>query len=29
MKSVFRVVFWGAIAMGATAGIGQLFGAVV
>jgi len=29
MKSVFRVVFWGAIAMGATAVIGQLFGAVV
>jgi len=29
MKSVFRVVFWGAIAMGATAAIGQLFGAVV
>jgi VIT1/CCC1 family predicted Fe2+/Mn2+ transporter len=29
VKPVIRVVFWGAIAMAATAGIGQLFGAVV
>ena len=28
-KPLIRVVFWGAIAMGITAGIGQLFGAVV
>jgi VIT1/CCC1 family predicted Fe2+/Mn2+ transporter len=29
VKPVVRVVFWGAIAMAVTAGIGQLFGAVV
>lgn len=29
VKPVIRVVFWGAAAMAATAGIGQLFGAVV
>lgn len=29
VKPVVRVVFWGAAAMAATAGIGQLFGAVV
>jgi VIT1/CCC1 family predicted Fe2+/Mn2+ transporter len=28
-KSVVRVVFWGAVAMAITAGIGRLFGAVV
>ena len=28
-KAVFRVTFWGAIALGVTAGIGKLFGAVV
>lgn len=28
-KPIIRVVFWGAIAMAVTAGIGQLFGAVV
>ncbi len=28
-KAVFRVTFWGAIALGITAGIGKLFGAVV
>ena len=28
-KAVIRVTFWGAIAMGLTAGIGRLFGAVV
>ncbi len=29
VKPVVRVVFWGAVAMAVTAGIGQLFGAVV
>ena len=29
LKSVFRVVFWGAIAMAITAGVGRLFGAFV
>ncbi|OYX50976.1 MAG: hypothetical protein B7Y90_02645 [Alphaproteobacteria bacterium 32-64-14] len=29
LRPVIRVVFWGAIAMAVTAGIGQLFGAVV
>ena len=29
MKAVLRVTFWGAMAMGLTAGIGHLFGAVV
>jgi VIT1/CCC1 family predicted Fe2+/Mn2+ transporter len=29
MKSAIRVVFWGAIAMGLTAGVGALFGTVV
>ncbi|MGZ3378348.1 MAG: VIT1/CCC1 transporter family protein, partial [Phenylobacterium sp.] len=29
IKAVVRVTFWGAIAMGVTAGIGRLFGAVV
>lgn len=29
LKPIIRVVFWGAIAMGVTAGIGRLFGAVV
>ena len=28
-KAMIRVVFWGAIAMGVTAGIGKLFGVVV
>ena len=28
-KGVFRVTFWGAIAMAITAGVGALFGAVV
>jgi VIT1/CCC1 family predicted Fe2+/Mn2+ transporter len=28
-KAVFRVTFWGVIAMAVTAGIGRLFGAVV
>ena len=28
-RSVLRVAFWGAFAMGLTAGIGKLFGAVV
>ena len=28
-KPILRVVFWGVIAMAATAGIGRLFGAVV
>jgi VIT1/CCC1 family predicted Fe2+/Mn2+ transporter len=27
-KAMIRVVFWGAIAMGVTAGIGKLFGVV-
>ena len=29
LKSVWRVTFWGALAMGLTAGVGKLFGAVV
>jgi len=29
LKGAWRVTFWGAIAMGVTAGIGRLFGAVV
>lgn len=29
LKSVWRVTFWGALAMGLTAGVGALFGAVV
>ena len=29
MKSAIRIVFWGAIAMGLTAGVGALFGSVV
>jgi VIT1/CCC1 family predicted Fe2+/Mn2+ transporter len=29
LKSIIRVVFWGAVAMAVTAGIGRLFGAVV
>lgn len=29
VKSVLRVVFWGAVAMAVTAGVGQVFGAVV
>jgi len=29
MKSTIRIVFWGAIAMGLTAGVGALFGTVV
>jgi VIT1/CCC1 family predicted Fe2+/Mn2+ transporter len=29
MKAVLRVTFWGAFAMGVTAGIGHIFGAVV
>lgn len=29
MRSVARVVFWGALAMGLTAGVGTLFGTVV
>jgi VIT1/CCC1 family predicted Fe2+/Mn2+ transporter len=29
MKAVFRVTFWGAFAMGLTAGIGHIFGTVV
>jgi VIT1/CCC1 family predicted Fe2+/Mn2+ transporter len=28
-KGVMRVAFWGALAMGITAGVGRLFGAVV
>jgi hypothetical protein len=27
LKSVVRVTFWGALAMGLTAGVGALFGA--
>ena len=29
LTSAWRVTFWGALAMGITAGIGKLFGAVV
>ena len=29
MPSIIRVTFWGALAMGITAGVGVLFGAVV
>jgi VIT1/CCC1 family predicted Fe2+/Mn2+ transporter len=29
LKSAVRVTFWGAVAMGVTAGIGALFGTVV
>jgi VIT1/CCC1 family predicted Fe2+/Mn2+ transporter len=29
VKSVARVVFWGAVAMAITAGVGRLFGAVI
>ena len=29
VKAAFRVTFWGALAMGLTAGVGALFGAAV
>jgi VIT1/CCC1 family predicted Fe2+/Mn2+ transporter len=29
IKSAFRVTFWGALAMGLTAGVGSVFGTVV
>jgi VIT1/CCC1 family predicted Fe2+/Mn2+ transporter len=28
LKGIFRVTFWGSLAMGITAGVGSLFGAV-